>query len=156
MTVNYPDGREYIQPGEKIKNNVVNKRKLNSNGSKIYKLIIRERLPGLNEYIKSIGRHHYKGGAFKKEWKNKVLLYMREQMERDMFLKRIRIKFNFYENNRKRDLDNISGLAHKVILDAMQDYGIIENDGWKNIESITDKYYVDKDNPRIEIIMEVV
>ena len=46
--------------------------------------------------------------------------------------------------------------ATKCIQDAMQEIGLIDNDGWKNIENFTHDFYVDKENPRIEVFIENV
>lgn len=63
------------------------------------------------------------------------------------------IEYIFYEPNRKRDLDNISSFAHKVIQDCIVKTGILENDGWKEITGYKDSFYCDNRNPRIEVII---
>ena len=60
------------------------------------------------------------------------------------------------KKNRKRDLDNISAFAHKVIQDGLVQCGLLANDGWKNIVGYSDDFYVDKDNPRIEVTIREV
>jgi Holliday junction resolvase RusA-like endonuclease len=66
----------------------------------------------------------------------------------------VKLHFRFYEPNRKRDLDNISGFAHKVIQDALVSCGVLGGDGWKYITGYTDEFFVDKQNPRIEVEIE--
>ena len=63
----------------------------------------------------------------------------------------VRIAYAFYEPDRRRDLDNISGFAHKVIQDALVATGILQGDGWKHITGYTDVFLVDKKHPRIEV-----
>lgn len=58
--------------------------------------------------------------------------------------------FTWYRKDRRNDPDNIQ-VGTKYILDSFVKNGIIENDGWKQINSITHKFEVDKDNPRVEI-----
>src|SRR5699024_12305540 len=58
--------------------------------------------------------------------------------------------FTWYRKNRRNDPDNIQ-VGTKYIFDAFVKKGIIENDGWNEINSITHKFEVDKDNPRVEI-----
>ena len=41
----------------------------------------------------------------------------------------------------------------KVILDGMVEAGVIKNDGWKEVLGFRDSFYVDKDNPRIEVFI---
>ena len=59
----------------------------------------------------------------------------------------------WYEKNKKRDLDNISSFGRKVIQDALVDNGTLKNDGWENVVGFSDTFYIDKDNPRIEVII---
>ena len=59
-------------------------------------------------------------------------------------------KFTWYRVNRRTDPDNIC-FAKKFLLDAMQEVGIIENDGWSLVAGFTDSFEVDKNNPRVEI-----
>ncbi|WP_049917244.1 hypothetical protein [uncultured Megasphaera sp.] len=60
------------------------------------------------------------------------------------------IKFHWVEKNKRRDKDNIA-FAKKFILDALQEMGILQNDGWSEILGFSDTFDVDKDNPRIEV-----
>ena len=66
------------------------------------------------------------------------------------------IYYRFYEKNKRRDLDNISGFAHKVIQDALVKNGILENDGWANITGFDDNFFIDKEHPRIELTIHEV
>lgn len=66
--------------------------------------------------------------------------------------KSVRVVFRWIEKNRQRDKDNIA-FAKKFILDSMQEWGIIPNDGWDQILGFTDEFYVDKRNPRIEVLL---
>lgn len=75
-------------------------------------------------------------------------------------LKRLRIhnpvfiRYCFYEPNRKRDLDNIAGVAHKFVQDSLVKCGVLENDGWDNIIGFSDQFFLDRINPRIEIVIQ--
>lgn len=62
------------------------------------------------------------------------------------------IYFYWYEKNQKRDKDNIAS-AKKYILDAMIETGLIKNDGWKNVEGFKDRFEIDKDKPRVEVLV---
>ena len=66
------------------------------------------------------------------------------------------IYYRFYEKNKRRDLDNISGFAHKVIQDALVKNGILENDGWANITGFDDSFFIDNEHPRIELTIHEV
>lgn len=69
---------------------------------------------------------------------------------------KIFIKYDFYEPNKKRDLDNISGYFHKVFQDSLVACGIIQNDNWHYVVGYQDNFYIDNKSPRIEVkIVEV-
>lgn len=64
----------------------------------------------------------------------------------------VMIVFRWIEKNKQRDKDNIA-FAKKFILDSMQEWGIIPNDGWDQILGFVDEFYVDKKNPRVEVLL---
>ena len=63
------------------------------------------------------------------------------------------ISFHFYEKNTKRDIDNVMGYAHKVLLDAFQKT-ILPQDNWNVIRRIEDEFDIDKEFPRIEVTIK--
>lgn len=67
----------------------------------------------------------------------------------------MRILFRWYEPNKKRDLDNICS-AKKFIQDALVKMGVLQGDGWRHIIGFSDEFYIDKDNPRIEVEIKEV
>ena len=128
-----------------------------------YKFTIKGTLPNLNDLIaaerqqiRRNGKFTTLGNTLKQDNQELVILNLRSQLKGIHINHPIVIKYCFYEPNRRRDLDNISAFAHKVIQDALVKCEIIENDGWKNITGFTDKFYVDKENPRIEVTLEEV
>lgn len=64
--------------------------------------------------------------------------------------------YRWYEPNRKRDKDNIAAVGRKIIQDALVEAGVIRNDGWNDIRGFSDEFYVDKNEPRIEVEIEEV
>ena len=128
-----------------------------------YFLVIKGRMPDLNDYLKGEriairknGKFTTKGNAMKQEYQRKVVSAVRSQLRGIHIDKPVKIYYTFYEENRKRDLDNISAFAHKVIQDGLVKGGLLENDGWKNIIGFSDDFFVDKDNPRIEVTIREV
>ena len=65
----------------------------------------------------------------------------------------VKIIYRFYEENKKRDKDNVSGIAHKFVQDALVESGILKDDGWDYVIGFSDEFYIDRDNPRIEVIL---
>lgn len=80
----------------------------------------------------------------------KIEHYLRQQC-RKRIQNKIIIEYVFYEENKRRDLDNIAGYFHKIFQDALVDAGIIKNDNWAHIVGFRDDFFVDRNNPRIEI-----
>lgn len=122
----------------------------------IYKLVIEGRLPDLNDYQYKCRSHFSKGAAMKKQCIGTVGLYVIQQLKGVHIDKMVTMKYVWYEPNRKRDLDNISSFGRKCIQDALVECEVLQNDGWKNINSFTDEFYVDKENPRIEVYIKEV
>lgn len=110
------------------------------------------RLPGLNEYINACRNNKYTGAAMKKEMQE----YVRVEIVRSHLTPvegRCRLQYTFFERNRNRDMDNVSGFAHKVVQDALVEAGVLEGDGWKHIAGYTDNFEIDRDCPRIEVTL---
>ena len=107
--------------------------------------------PDLNNYLSECGRHPIKGGKLKKDYMMIACNAIRKQLPRVVILGRVRIHYRFYETSKKRDPSNVGSMAIKVIEDALQKCGVISNDGWANIAGYSQDFFVDKDNPRIEV-----
>lgn len=119
-----------------------------------YTFAIPGKLPGLNDYLKAerlFSNKHSCGNDMKQQYQMLICNAIRTQLKRLAIKVPVSIEYRFYEPNRKRDLDNIAGVAHKYIQDSLVKCGVLENDGWKNITGFSDKFYVDKHNPRIEV-----
>lgn len=121
---------------------------------KSLKITIPGRLAGLNEFIAATNHHRMKGAALKKTEQERCQWAMIEAKRKRICFDTCKVKITWYEPNRHRDMDNISGFGRKVIFDALQTMGILKNDGWKQIKSITEYWAVDKQNPRIEVVLE--
>lgn len=128
-----------------------------------YKLIIKGTLPNLNDYLQAERQTFRRGGKFttkgnelKKSTQEVVIWQIRQQLRGVHITKPVILKYDFYEPNKKRDLDNISAFAHKIIQDSLVLAGIIDNDGWRNIKGYVDQFYCDHENPRIEILLAEV
>lgn len=118
------------------------------------RIVIPGKFPGLNEFIAANRRIHGKwsgGNSMKQEDQKRILMYLPKGVK---FTKPIHIEYCFYEPTAKRDKDNISGYFHKIFQDALVQAGIIENDGWKQIEGMSDRFKIDKVWPRIEVVIE--
>ena len=123
-----------------------------------YKIVIPGRLPGLNEYTAACRSHAQRGGQMKREAEEMVLLAIAAQRSRDRFPAKfrepVRLHYKFYEPNRRRDQDNVSAFARKVIQDALVMLAVIKNDGWGSVAGSDEVFGVDKASPRIEVEIE--
>lgn len=70
--------------------------------------------------------------------------------------KPVHMKYRWYEKNKRRDKDNISSYGRKVIQDSLVYSHVLKNDGWKEITGFSDEFFVDADNPRIEVLIREV
>jgi len=121
-----------------------------------YKLIIQGRLCGLNQYIAAERANCYKGAEIKRENESIVITAIRQQLRGIKITKPVYMEYKWIEKNKRRDLDNIT-FGRKIIQDSLVKAGILKNDGWKYILGFSDRFEVDRENPRIEIkIKEVV
>ena len=108
---------------------------------------INGKLPTLNEYINKCRRNKYIANSFKQKYEKMIMDSFKDKQPIVEYP--IIVEYTFYEENRKRDLDNVAGLAHKLIQDAMVKGGLIENDGWKQITGFRDFFLIDKEQPRV-------
>lgn len=66
----------------------------------------------------------------------------------------VNVTFDYYESDKRRDKDNVTGWAHKVIFDALVSAKVIQDDGWKCVGDTLDRFHIDSKRPRIEITLE--
>ena len=116
-----------------------------------YSLTIKGRLPGLNEYTAACRTHHQKGGEMKRQAHDLIRWHILAQLRQVRIEKPVFMLYTFYEPDKRRDRDNVSSFARKVIQDALVAAGTLKNDGWGQITGHFDTFKVDKDNPRIVV-----
>lgn len=120
-----------------------------------YKFTIRGTLPGLNELIEAERRNRFIGAKLKKQYEAVVMRAARS-LGNVEFEEPVYMVYHWYEKDRRRDKDNICAFGRKVIQDALVKARFLRNDEWKNIAGFEDRFYVDKDKPRVVVeILEV-
>ena len=119
------------------------------------KIVIPHELMDLNKFINLQRSNRYAGAKAKKDQTNLCTMYIKRAMANGLKVDQypITVKFKWVMPNRRKDKDNIA-FAKKFCLDSMQEAGLIVNDGWKEIDGFEDTFEVDKDHPRVEIIIE--
>lgn len=116
---------------------------------------IQGRLSGLNEYVLACRSNKYSGAKLKKNNEGLVKGAIYYQLPDIIFKGKVHITYRWHEKNMRRDLDNIA-FAKKFIQDALVECGVLAGDGWKSITSFADEFFVDKENPRVEVIISEV
>lgn len=121
-----------------------------------YHLTIPGKFPSMNQFIGASGKSVHAGNNMKRSSQREIAVYIMNSLRGKKIKTPIMISYTYYEQNKRRDLDNISGYFHKVFQDALVECGIIKNDSWGEICGFSDTFGVDKDNPRIEIVLKEV
>lgn len=111
-------------------------------------------MPDLNDYLHDCARHPQVGAKMKRDYMMVCCNAIRRQLPRVKIHNPIVIHYRFYEIDKKRDKGNIFAFTDKVFEDALQKCEVIKNDGWSDIENFTHEFFIDKQNPRIEIEIE--
>lgn len=121
-------------------------------GGEKQKLVVPGRLPGMNELINANRISKWAGSKQKKDETRRISTFAKQQLEPvDV---KIDITFNWYCKDKRRDKDNIAGGGQKFVLDGLQDAEIIKNDGWGEIGNIRHLFFIDKNNERVEVVIE--
>ena len=120
-----------------------------------YKLTIPCTLPGLNEYIKAERSNKHKAAAMKRDTEHIISFVIRDQLKGIKLDRTVAMHYTWVEPNRKRDKENIA-FARKFIQDSLVNMRVLPDDGWKYIEGFTDRFIVDREKPRVEVVIEEI
>lgn len=100
---------------------------------------IQRKLPSLNEVLNKNRANKYAAAKMKKDIDAEISLYIMQALSKKTLIpmqeKKCVIKITWYEENRRRDIDNIQS-SQKFILDALQKCGVIKNDSQKYVIGI--------------------
>ena len=116
----------------------------------IYRFTIDGRLPSLNDYIKAERSGWQAANSMKHRYEN-VVVVSAKKAHLKRIRKPVRIRYTFFERDRRRDKDNIAGVAHKIVQDALVKSGMLINDSWNYVVGFSDEFQIDKKKPRIEV-----
>lgn len=117
-----------------------------------HRIVIPGCLPGLNEYINAERTNRYKAAKMKRHAQDQIICAAKASLRGVRYLAPVLMHYIWVEPNKRRDKDNIA-FARKFVQDALVEIGVLQNDGWKEIEGFTDSFKVDAKNPRVEIII---
>ncbi len=101
-------------------------------------------LPALNEIIKAKGKPSWSDGCYtklKKRWTDDVWK-LAKAARLPAFPGRVVIEWRWLEKNKRRDPDNVAAGGRKLVLDGLVAAGVLQGDGWKFVQSWTDRFDV--------------
>ena len=111
----------------------------------MYELEIPGELPTRNEEISASKQHWGAEGKLKRDSLEQIGWSGVKKLPE---MEAIRLRCIFFREDRRTDPDNIIS-AVKYIIDGLQEYGVIDNDGWKQIKGPMElDWRKDKENPR--------
>ena len=122
------------------------------------KFTIYGKLPSLNDYVLANRSYRYAGASMKKRVEKQIQESVFKAISSGEIKKidkyPVGLNITWYEPTRRRDIDNIC-FAVKFIQDALVATGILENDSQRYISELNHTVLIDKDNPRVEVEIEV-
>lgn len=107
------------------------------------------KLPSANDYISVCRTNPYKASKFKMNIENDISYFINRL---PVFKSPVKIIFNWYEGNGKRDLDNVA-FAKKFILDAMVKSRKLKDDNRKCVCAFEDRFFYGKE---FKVILEII
>lgn len=110
--------------------------------SKMMKLVIKAKLPSLNEYQDACRANKFRGAKMKADVDETIGWFIRSAMQKGLLKptdKPCRYRFVWHERTYRRDPDNICS-AKKFIFDALQKQGVIPKDSRKYVKGFTDDF----------------
>ncbi len=109
--------------------------------------------PSLNDYIHACARHPQVGARMKRDYQMVASNAIRKQLRGVSLERPVRIHYDFYEPDHKRDISNVASFFVKVFEDALQDCKVLKNDNWAHIRGYSQDFHIDKGNPRVEVVI---
>jgi hypothetical protein len=127
----------------------------------VYKITIPGQMGSLNEYIEACTTHVKSAGDLKRKSEYVCISNIRRAIKDTELKTPIVIHYGFYLPNAKKDRMNIASWFDKVFQDALQckngkGKSWLANDGWNYVYNTTHDFFIDKEHPRTEIIIEEV
>lgn len=107
-------------------------------------IVIKGRFASLNEYVAACRRNQYAGAGLIKKTEKEIISQLHQQRLKP-FDPPVHISYTFYEKNRRRDHDNVSGFFHKVFQDSLVKAHLLPDDGWNEITGYSDSFRLDRE-----------
>lgn len=114
------------------------------------------KLPSQNEYVDACRRNPHVGAKMKRDVEDRLRWQIKAQLRGEHFTAPVMIAYTWYEENRRRDHDNVAAFGMKVIQDSLVAEGIIAGDGWRGVKGFSHLFEIDKNNPRVDVVIQEV
>lgn len=105
-----------------------------------FEFIINEKLPSLNQYIEACRKNAYAGKTMKAETDRLCYWYIKKAKP-PKFSGAVHVTFEWFEKDKRRDPDNISGYGHKTIFDALVQAGVLPDDNSDYVAGYNDIFH---------------
>ena len=119
--------------------------------------VIKGRLNDLNDYTNACRKNAYAGAKIKMGNEQIVRAHAQNALLRSHLRRSpkypVVIDITWYEKDARRDFDNIT-FAQKFILDSLVQLKVLKDDSRKFVKRVNHDVQVDKDNPRIEVVIK--
>ncbi len=115
-------------------------------------LIIKGELTDLNSYIKALNSHYHAGNKIKQLETARVAAEALNQKILKVTSYPVHITYTWYSKDQRMDTDNVA-FAKKFINDGLVLAKVLENDSRKFIGGFSDLFLIDKEKPRVEVMI---
>lgn len=121
-------------------------------GDYLGKVVVEGKLPGLNGVIASNRTGWRAGSGEKKTETTWCMAFAKDAMKKEMIRpikKKVTVMVTWYEENKRRDHDNILGGGLKMAFDGFVAAGLLPDDSQRYVGKIISEVKTDKTNPRV-------
>ncbi|MBL4576412.1 MAG: hypothetical protein JKY51_10020 [Opitutaceae bacterium] len=119
---------------------------------KSIKIVLEGEFTDLNTYINVERTHRFKASALKKHETNLVADLVGYKQVPPVNFYPVHIAFTWYTKDKRKDADNVC-FSRKFLLDGLVKGGVLFDDSRKYVGGFSDTFAVDKENPRVEIVI---
>ncbi len=116
-------------------------------------LVILGELTDLNKYIAELNSSRWGGNNIKQIETNRVEKEARKAKVEPVLEYPVKIIYKWYSKDQRKDTDNVA-FSKKFINDGLVNAKILIDDSRKYVSGFSDEFYIDKKNPRVEVIIE--
>lgn len=114
-------------------------------------IVIPGEFPSLNQYINACRHSPYAGAQMKAEATEEAVWWIKQAYEPRPTRFPVEVHLRCYEKDRRRDVDGVTSMALKIVLDALQKTGHLPNDSQKYVSQAYGLVFKDKEYPHIQV-----